>query len=318
MLYVHPRQSVPIEVVRLANCQDGVITREQCSSLGMTRSVIGRLLQQQTWHRVASGVYRIGQPPAPWESLAWAGVLLGGDKAMLAGFAAGYLWGLIKQAPEAIQILVPHAKVVRVDGPWSFTRSRLLPRAFGDPSRTRLDDTVLDLCALDPARAATWIGEALHRRDVSAKGLQRALDARLRHPNRALVGAMLAEQTEGIHSELERIFARDVEKAHALPKGRRQVVGPRYRRDVDYGRLTVELDGHLGHDGMDRFRDMYRDNHHLMSGRLTLRYGWDDVTARPCEVARQVGTMLIALGWPGPPRNCPKCRTMPTVKDCAA
>lgn len=314
---MHPRQSIPIEVARLANCQGGIVTREQCSSFGMTRSVIGRLLQQQSWHLLTRGVYRIEPLPTPWESHAWAGVLLGGDQAVLAGFAAGHLWGLVKQAPEVIQVLVPPAKVVSVDGPWVFTRTRQMPRSCGDLPRTRIDDTILDLCALDPDQAATWIGEALHQRRVSVKGLQRALDTRARHPHRRLVAAMLADRAEGIHSELERSYARDVEKAHALPKGSRQVTG-KYQRDVDYGLLTVELDGRLGHDGMGRFRDMRRDNHHLMEGRLTLRYGWEDVTARPCEVARQVAAILVNLGWPGPLLSCPKCRTMPTVKDWAA
>lgn len=56
-----------------------------------------------------------------------------------------------------------------------------------------------------------------------------------------------------------------------------------------------------------RFRDMSRDNDALLGGQVTLRYGWTDVTDRPCQVARQVADLLIARGWPGAPSRCPRC-----------
>ena len=39
-----------------------------------------------------------------------------------------------------------------------------------------------------------------------------------------------------------------------------------YRTDVDYEEygLLVELDGRRGHDGAGRFRDMNRDNRHVL------------------------------------------------------
>ena len=72
--------------------------------------------------------------------------------------------------------------------------------------------------------------------------------------------------------------------------------------------LVVELDGRLGHDGIGRFRDMYRDNAGVVEGVVTLRYGWHDVTDRPCAMAIQVGDVLMRRGWFGVPRRCDRCR----------
>jgi hypothetical protein len=96
----------------------------------------------------------------------------------------------------------------------------------------------------------------------------------------------------------------------ACRRGRRQVRRTRSaRNDVGYEEfgLIVELDGHLGHDGLGRFRDFRRDNAALTDGRVTLRYGWTDVTQEPCAIAIQVSEVLIRRGWPGLPTPCPHC-----------
>lgn len=67
----------------------------------------------------------------------------------------------------------------------------------------------------------------------------------------------------------------------------------------------VELDGRLHILG--RFRDMERDNATLLEGDLTLRYGWPDITERPCQVAWQVAALLTARGWAGAPTRCDRC-----------
>ncbi len=115
-----------------------------------------------------------------------------------------------------------------------------------------------------------------------------------------------------MHSPLELNYARDVERAHGLPRGKRQLRSRRgsYYRDVTYEefQLIVELDGRLGHDGLGRFRDMRRDNLAILMGQLTLRYGWFDVVDRPCQVAWEVAAVLAARGWTAVPSRCHRCR----------
>ena len=73
----------------------------------------------------------------------------------------------------------------------------------------------------------------------------------------------------------------------------------------------VELDGAT--HALRRLRDMRRDNGALVTGRLTLRYGWSDITGSPCQVAWQVAAILVSRGWMGLPTRCPRCASAPEV-----
>jgi very-short-patch-repair endonuclease len=67
----------------------------------------------------------------------------------------------------------------------------------------------------------------------------------------------------------------------------------------------AELDGVI--HARQRFRDNRRDNAALLDGDVTLRYGWADVTERPCQVAFEVAAVLRARGWTGFPARCSSC-----------
>ncbi|WBQ02646.1 hypothetical protein [Kribbella sp. CA-293567] len=86
-------------------------------------------------------------------------------------------------------------------------------------------------------------------------------------------------------------------------------------RDVEYPPygLIVELDGRLGHaDALSRWRDMSRDNAAAISGKPTLRFGYQ-LVSRPCETTTQVVAALHHLGWTGSPRPCaPTCPLRPS------
>ena len=114
-----------------------------------------------------------------------------------------------------------------------------------------------------------------------------------------------------MHSELERRHLVDVERAHGLPTGRRQRAAGKTRQDAYYDEFAtvVELDGRVVHVLSDAsWRDMVRDNATAERGETTLRYGWQDVRHRPCEVAAQMANVLRANGWTGHARPCrPGC-----------
>lgn len=116
-------------------------------------------------------------------------------------------------------------------------------------------------------------------------------------PHRRLLQQMLQEVGDGGESALELRYLRDVQRPHHLPPARRQVRGRRGRefrdmRDDAFGTI-VELNGRLHILG--RFRDMERDDATLLDGDLTLRYGWPDITERPCQVAWQVAPDLRSI-----------------------
>ncbi|MFB9323480.1 hypothetical protein [Cryptosporangium minutisporangium] len=110
---------------------------------------------------------------------------------------------------------------------------------------------------------------------------------------------------------LEREYPVDVEQAHGIPPGTRQRGIGKTRDDVHYDDYdtTVELDGRAVHRPAEAaWRDMRRDNVSAVRGDMTLRYGWEDVHTRPCEVAAEVAAVLRARGWRGQPTPCgPDC-----------
>lgn len=316
---VYPRQSVPASITRVALFQAGVVSAPQAEQAGLTRHVIARLIETGRWTRMARGYYYIDPGSPPWASLAFAGTLAGGDTARLGPYASGHVVGLVKEAPLPVDILVSKSTQRQPQqGEWVFIRDRSasrLPTTTGSPPRLIAEDIVLDLTASRrEGDVVSIVTDALRTRLTTPARLTEALAARNRHPRRRLLNALLCD-AEGVESPLELAYLRDVERAHGLPPAVRNQgrPGQPYRRDVDYEgyAVLVELDGRRGHEGSGRFRDMQRDNHHVLLGRVTLRYGWWDVVERPCEVARQVYAALSAQGFTGPFARCRNCIAVP-------
>lgn len=306
-----------LALLRLAAAQADVVTREQALGLDLSRHTLARLVDQDRWRRLGPGLFVVHNSTVEWQSLAWAGVLLGGSGSRIAGTAAAHAHGLVDEAPDPVTVLVPHGAHVRSRAHWSFVQERpgaRSSRSTGSPPRTLLPDTLLDLCeGASPRAVEDLVTRAVQRRLTTPQHLHRALVRRTRHSRRSFLAALLHEVAEGAESPLELRYLRAVERAHGLPPGLRQ--GPsRDRsawRDVlyePYG-LVVELDGRRGHEGVGAFRDMRRDNAALLQRLATLRYGHGDVWGRPCAVAREVATVLRSGGWTGFPTACRRCST---------
>ncbi|WP_152361501.1 type IV toxin-antitoxin system AbiEi family antitoxin domain-containing protein [Microlunatus speluncae] len=316
---MHPRQAVPPELLRLAAYQDRVVSREQALGLGLGRHALIRLLGEEAWRPLTRGVYCTDPAEPDWRSWAWAGLLVGGDEARLGGAAAGHLHGIIEEPPAVITVLVPGSGGrPRIAGPWDFRREQPGMRrpGRGSPPRTGVEDTLLDLAAtaeLDDLIG--WIGRAVQLRRTTPDRLRAALVRRPRMPRRKLLGELLDDAAAGARSPLEQHYLRDVERAHGLPIGTRQATLPGSEIDVWYQAygLLVELDGHRGHDGAGRFRDLRRDNRSTGRGLATLRYGYGDVVGSPCRVAHQLAANLALRGWPGPLTPCEGCRAIMPV-----
>ncbi len=133
------------------------------------------------------------------------------------------------------------------------------------------------------------------------------------------LNAILKDVAEGTCSVLEHGYLTRVERAHGLPRGRRQERGTdehgraRYR-DIAYtvGRPRrtqyVELDGRLGHESThDRDRDLERDLDAALDHADTVRLGYGQVFERACSTAGKVGMLLRHRGWEGVPTACPDC-----------
>ena len=292
------------------------MTTAQAESAGMTRHVIARSLGDGRLSPVTRGVYVVGRSEPTFDGLAWAGCLMGGEGSRIGGLAAARLLGLDDETPETVTVVLPAGRqVTREDLRWSFVRERPGVRwrtGSGSPPRLGVEDTVLDLCdESEVAEVVGWVAAAVQRGLTTPARLRRHLDGRGRHRHRRLVLELLADVAVGAESPIEIAYLNDVERAHDLPTGHRQrsPEGSPWSTDVDYDpyALIVELDGRIGHVGKGRFRDMRRDNTHVLLGRPTLRFGHADVLTRPCDVAGQVAGVLSRCGWGGLPALCPHC-----------
>jgi very-short-patch-repair endonuclease len=312
---VLPRQDPSPRLLELASQQGGVVSSGQVQQHELSRPALRSLLDQGLWRRLDRSVYSAGAGEPSWTAWAWGGVLMGGPGARLGGTAAAHLHDLLEQAPRRITVLVPTQLVLRSRGPWRFRRERPTirdHRRSGNPPRTAVPDTVLDLCdASSEADAIGWVTSAVQQRRTTVPLLRDALALRRRVRHRLLLTDLLADVATGVESPLELRYLRDVERPHGLPRGERQhrADADPYVRDVLYRalRTVVELDGRLGHEGTDRFRDMRRDNRTLVAGEVTLRFGSADVYLQQCLVARQVATVLQHRGWEDELVACPRC-----------
>ena len=312
---MRPRVDPGCELLALACAQGGVISAAQAEALGLGRHSRQRLLAGGRWQRLEGPVYQVDLGPPTFLGVAWAGILLGGPRARLGGLAAAHLHDLTAEPPDTLDVLVPPSSRATPRPPWLFTREQpgfRSARSPGQPPRLTLEDTVLDLCeGADHREVVGWVTQAVQSRRTTPVRLRRVLEERSRHSRRALLLELLGDVGQGAESPLELRYLRDVERAHQLPRGKRQHHGrQRYRRDVVYTAygLVVELDGRLGHEGLGRFRDMRRDNAAAVSGETTLRYGSADIGGEPCLVARQVAEVLVLHGWRGELAPCARCR----------
>lgn len=198
------RVEVPAALRRLAECQAGVLSREQVLGHGLSSDVTSRLVRSEVWQRLANGIYLTHPLPPPWEALAWGGILLGGPRARLGPEASGHLHGFASNAPDPLDVLTPADTLITSRDHWHFVRERpgvRSGRVFGSPPRLGVEDTVLDLAdRRAEGQVVGLVTRAVNGRLTTAERLQRQLSRRARHRHRDLLTGMLAEVDEGAES----------------------------------------------------------------------------------------------------------------------
>lgn len=305
-----PQHSLTLRA--LAQHQDGVISRSQLVAAGLGAEHGSDRVASRHWRAVVDGVYLMHTGPIGFHERCWAAVLHCGPGAVLARASAAELHGLPHQPTSRASVVVPHTRRV-VAPPWlEVVRQRRPILWSGQPPRTTVAVTALDLCDLtgDVDQVIAHITAAA-RAQRSMRELQRELARRRTVRHRAVLRDVLAEP--GLESVLEHRYLRDVVRRHGLPLPRLQrpdtVEGRRIRSDAvneEYA-TRVELDGrlHLASTDDDAWRDGWVA---ADSGHLTIRLRWRHVVGRPCRSAALVGRVLQRGGWDGRVRRCtPDC-----------
>jgi hypothetical protein len=309
------RNDVPGPLRDLEELQRGVVSRQQALAAGLSKDLIDSWIERGRWQRLHRGVYAVFTGNPSREAILWAAILRTGPGSALCCETAAELDGLLDRPAALIHVAVPASRrVTRLPGVVVYSRLRadqaVHPARL--PPRTRIEETVLDLCdrAASLDQALSWLTLALGRRLTTQQILFEAVAARTRLRWRDDIVPLLQPSLAGVHSLLEYLYVKDVERPHRLPRGDRQarVSRDQHReyRDVLYDEfaLTVELDGKLAHPGERRWADIRRDNAAAADGLITLRYGYREIRLTPCLVAAQIGQVLRVRGWSGTPRRC--------------
>ncbi len=293
------RQLADDGIGALIHDQNRIVSRAQLQAAGWSEARIRRPLRSGRWRPVHPGVYAAHTGPIGYDEQLLAALLYAGPEAAWSHYTAAEQLGLLKPAPgRPVYVTIPERRRVRRrpglviyrDGRWSDRLAAVVP-----PRRTAAN-AVLDIVGItrSPDRAAAVIAEACQSGRVSPADIVKALGNRPRLRHRRLLRPILADVAAGSHSLLELRYLRDVERRHALPTGVRQRSVEGEFTDVFYAGfdLVVELDGRLHLVPNRRWRDLDRDNRATLRAESTLRYGWLDVTGRPCDAAVQVLQVL--------------------------
>jgi hypothetical protein len=307
------------ELAALLERQSGVVSRRQIEEVGGRPSDIKRLVRRRELARLLPGVYVDHTGSPTWLQRAWAGVLhfwpaaLAGESAIRVVTGPGW-----RHHPEdaPIEIAVPLQRNPR---PVPGYRARRTPHLDArvqwqlGPPRLRIEEAVIDVAARQETEllAIGRLADACQTRRTTARRVLDRLERRERVRRRPWLSGVLGDIAEGTCSVLEHGYLERVERAHALPRPRRQRPresdrGPQFR-DVEFVEhaLVVELDGRLFHDSAgQRDVDLDRDLDDAVDGRLSVRLGWGQVFDRPCRTATKLGLLLQQRGWAGQLRPC--------------
>ncbi|WP_202033178.1 type IV toxin-antitoxin system AbiEi family antitoxin domain-containing protein [Nocardioides sp. WS12] len=312
----------------LLDRQDGVISRRQALTCGLTPTDVARRLRRREWTPVHDGVYVLHTGPLTWQQRAWAAVLacwpaaLSGESARRAHEGPGRRAG---STDAPIEIVVAHRRKARAPDGVTVTRARGFEPIIQwnlSPPRVRYDEAIITIAdaARDDLAAIAVIADACGGRRTTATRLLAAMERTPRLARRVWLSGIVRDVAEGSCSVLEHAYLTRVEQPHGLPRGLRQVValdagGRRMFRDVVYGgarprwRQIVELDGRLWHDSTAaRDRDMERDLDAALDLEDTVRLGYGQVLGRPCRTAAKLGRLLQLRGWAGSATPCPDCQ----------
>ena len=308
------------EWLTLLDRQHGMITFRQLGDFAISWNVVVAQMCADRWSHYLPRVYATFTGPPGRDARVQAALLYGGAAAILSHRTAAEVWNLVRTTTGPVHITVPYTNsAVSQDSRIVVHRSRayLHIAVAGDPPRTSKADTAIDVAVEEPdalAARRTLVALATTGR-VRVDDLGRRLVERPPRRYRRALASAVDMVRHGVQSALEELYLSDVEAAHGLPTGRRQVPfavdGVTLFEDVTYDHLgiavTVRLDGRTHLVDSTAFRDRRRDNAAELAGRSRLVYGWRDLSADPCAAAREVGIVLGRRGWRGDPGRCPRC-----------
>src|ERR1700677_3655472 len=182
-MYVLDR--IELSLSELLDVQQGVVTRGQAISAGLSRHAIAARVETGRWQRLHRGVFVTFSGPIPRTSQLWGAVLRVGGDAVLSHHTAAELWGLSDAPSASIHVTVPRPAGPLIIPGLILHYSARVPVARHParlPPPTKLEETVLDLAGPSTSAedAVAWPIKACQRRLTTPDRIASALEERAR------------------------------------------------------------------------------------------------------------------------------------------
>ncbi|WP_071287483.1 type IV toxin-antitoxin system AbiEi family antitoxin domain-containing protein [Mycolicibacterium llatzerense] len=274
---------------------DGIITRAQALTAGISDDAISRRVRSGHWLRCAPGVFFVDDRPFSDAARIRSAVWSYGPTATASGLAAAWWLGVTHYPPEKVEVTVPKVSNHRKRDGIRIRRRDLLSQDTIERGGLRV--TALPLTVIEAAArrggGAKLMDTALQRH-VELKHLW---DAHLRNKGRhgsPAARILLMSAEDGARSEAERLLVKLLRRNKITGwKANFPVAG--YKVDVVFpaARLAIEVDGWAFHSSADDFEnDRKRQNIISLLGYQVLRFTWLDLTEYPDRVLTEIRNAL--------------------------
>ena len=265
---------------------------------GVSRSEIAWRLRIGSLIREYPGVYRVGHAAPTVEARYLAAVLACGDRAVLSGLAAAYLFGLVKGSAPRPEVTAPTKRSVK--GVETRRRRHMHPRDITVWRGIPVTTVPRTLVALAARLSDAELARAFHEAGIRHHTTPTHVDAVLsRHPN-APGAAKLRRVVRGDEavtlSALEARFLALLTDAAIPPPETNRPAGTK-RVDCRWpeARLTVELDSYRYHSSRYAWeQDRRRDREARARGDELRRYTYTDVFEEPDPMLSELRSLIAA------------------------
>lgn len=274
---------------------DGVITRAQALSAGLSDDAISRRVRSGHWLRCAPGVFFVDDRPFTDSARVRSAVWSYGPTATASGLAAAWWHGVTRYPPKCVEVTVPKVSNHRKRDGIRVRRRDLLGSDIVERNGLRV--TALPLSVIEAATrregGATLMDAALQRH-VELKQLW---DAHLRNKGRhgsPAARTLLLSAADGARSEAERLLVKLL-RSNKITGWKANCPVGGYKIDIVFqaARLAIEVDGWAFHSNADDFvNDRNRQNVISLLGYQILRFTWLDLTEFPDRVIAEIQNAL--------------------------
>lgn len=277
--------------------QDGVITRSQAISCGLSDAGISRRLRSGRWRRHGPGVYFVDDRPFTAAARIRATVWSHGPNAAASGLAAAWWHDIVESAPGIVEVTVPRHSHGRPRPGARIRRRDLLPADIVERKGLRV--TGLALTVIEAAARGEGGAAVLDRALQRHTELPQLWRAHLRNKGRygsPAARRMLQAAADGARSHAERLLIRLLRSAGITGWVANYPIG-RYRVDAGFpaSKVAIEVDGFAFHSSQADFQnDRERQNIIALLGWQVLRFTWLDLVEAPQRVIAQIRRAISA------------------------